>query len=495
MKKVDRTLLYKVIAGVCFLVLCFTQTLHIRNMYNVESRNYNLDEKNKIKETYVKSITNDKLFPGGAQIIDSILIPQLAILEKLSANDKAAFSRHSRKIYDSIFLSLQKASNMDSLLRAIMERNNIKTPLEYALMIQSIDLAFKPNQYISFFNGTDSSVSSAVPIVTNFGAKIGGNLKKLHPDNEISGLTVSSPLDHSYRIRFTLHCDSPDRLKHIILGMLPTILVSVFSILAVLIIFLITLINWQKQKKISEAKSDFINTITHEFQTPLSAIIIANKTIQNENQALNNERLSFLNGVIKRQTERLNILIKQVAGSNTDHGIALRLAPYHVNEVLAELIIDYQVNLQGKNTKIFFCETAALDHVSLDKMHFVSIVINLLDNAVKYNHKPAKELHISTSNVNEKLLRLSIRDNGDGMSEKVRKNMFTKFYRDPSLTRTNEPGLGLGLYFTQQSLKAHKWKYEVKSKEGIGTEFIIYIPLAPTQALTPEKERLQTSHA
>ena len=85
MKKIDRTLLYKVIAGICFLVLCFTQTLHIRNMYNVESRNYNVDEKNRIKETYVKNITNDKLFPGGAEIIDSILLPQLGLLEKLSA--------------------------------------------------------------------------------------------------------------------------------------------------------------------------------------------------------------------------------------------------------------------------------------------------------------------------------------------------------------------------------------------------------------------------
>lgn len=493
MKKPDRTLLYKLIAGTCFLILCFTQTLHIRNMYNAESRSYNVDEKNKIKASYVQSITNDKLFPGGAQIIDSLLLPHLALLEKLSATDKAAFSRHSKKIYDSIFLSLQGASNMDSLLRSILKKNNIQTPLEYALLIQSIDIAFKPNEYVSFFDGANPAASASVPIIAGFGARIGGKLKKLDPDNEISALTVSSPLDHSYRIRFALHGDSPDRLKHIILSMLPTILVSIFSITAVLIIFLITLINWQKQKKISEAKSDFINTITHEFQTPLSAIIIANKTIQNENEQLQNDRLTFLNGVIKRQAERLSILIKQVAGSNTDHGIALRLSPYNINELLDELLIDYQVNLQGKNTKIVF-EKSADDHrVLLEKTHFTSIVINLLDNAVKYNHKSLKEIHLSTYAVNEKTLALSIRDNGDGMSEKVKKNMFVRFYRDPLLTRTNEPGLGLGLYFTQQSLKAHKWKYEVKSKEEIGTEFIIYIPLAAKRAQRRTNQQLQNN--
>jgi two-component system phosphate regulon sensor histidine kinase PhoR len=319
--------------------------------------------------------------------------------------------------------------------------------------------------------------TAGVPFVENVGAKVGGTLEKVNADNQITSLIVSAPMDHSYRIKFSLHADSPDRLKHIILSMLPNILVSIFSILAVLVIFLLTLINWQKQKKISEAKSDFINTITHEFQTPLSAIIIANKTIENENEQLASERLSFLTGIIRRQTERLNILTKQVAGASTDHGIALSLSEYKMNDLMDELLSDYQINLQGKNTEIFFTTKASKDDVLLDKTHFTSIITNLLDNAVKYNHKPKKEIHITTFNSIDRTLTLSICDNGDGMSDKVRKNIFTRFYRDPSLTRSNEPGLGLGLFFTKQSLDAHKWKNEVKSKVGIGTEFLIHIPL------------------
>ena len=266
--------------------------------------------------------------------------------------------------------------------------------------------------------------------------------------------------------------------------MLPTLLVSVVSILAVLLIFLYTMINWQKQKKISEAKSDFINTITHEFQTPLSAIIVANKTIENENGMLGSEKLSFLTGVIRRQTERLNILTKQVANSSTDQGIAISAGEYRMNDLMDELLSDYQINLQGKNTELFFTTKASEDRVLLDKTHFTSIITNLLDNAVKYNHKPQKEIHITTFNPNEKTLTLSICDNGNGMSEKVRKNIFARFYRDPSLTRSNEPGLGLGLFFTKQSLDAHQWKHEVKSKEGVGTEFLIHIPLQATSSTT-----------
>lgn len=473
----DRTLLYKLIAGVSFVVLCFTQLLHIRSMYNVESRNYNLDEKKKIQGEYEKSITNDKLFPGGGGIIDSLIYRHIDTLKKLAQTRPELYHHYGVRVYDSIFRDLSRANNMDSLLSVIKAKNNIQTDLQYALTIRQIDLAFEPNRYIPLFTASENPRYTSVPSVEHIGARIGGNLQKLTADNQTSGFIVSSPQERSYRISFALHTDSPHRLQQIILSMLPTILVSLFSILAVLAILLATLINWQKQKKIAEAKSDFINTITHEFQTPLSAIIIANKTIENENSGLGSEKLSFLTGVIRRQTERLDILTKQVTGASTDQGLALTTCAYNVNSLLAELLQDYSINLQGKKTTVSFTRNATYDTVLLDKVHFTTIITNLLDNAVKYNHKPQRQIHLTSFNPNEKTLALSIRDNGDGMSEKVKKNMFTRFYRDPSLTRSNEPGLGLGLYFVRQSLEAHNWKYEVKTTEGTGTEFLIYMPL------------------
>lgn len=475
MKKMDRTLLYKILAGAGFLVLCFTQLLHIRSMYNVESRNYNLDQKKTIQSDYQRSIANDKLFPGGGKIVDSFIRRNLDTLEILANNGGERFRSYAAAVCDSLFLALQQANNMDSLLRVIKETAGITEDLQYALVVQGIDLAFTPNQYVPFFAENETGGPSAVPHVKGHGAIIGGTLKELNNDNETAGLIVSSPVAHSYRMRFALFCDSPDRLKNITLSMLPTILVSVFSILAVMTIFLLTLINWQKQRKISEAKSDFINTITHEFQTPLSAIMIANKTIENENAVLHNEKLCFLTGAIKRQTERLNLLTKQVACTSTDHGVALNTSTHNVNRLLGEMVSDYRLNLQGKNTDIVFHPGAVYDEVLLDVQHFTSVIINLLDNAVKYNHKPQKEICITTVNANEKTLSLSLCDNGDGMSDKVRRNMFGRFYRNPSLTRNNEPGLGL--YFTKQILDAHKWRFEVKSKEGLGTEFVLYLPL------------------
>jgi two-component system phosphate regulon sensor histidine kinase PhoR len=446
-------------------------------MYTLESNRYYLEEKNLLKADYEKCITNDKLFPGGSAIIDSFMYRNFNQLEQHIKTDEKSYKALCKKICDSLFLALNKANNMDSLLAVIKQRNNITTGLEYALLLQSIDIAFEPNHYIPFYSSDMDSVLSSVPFVKDHGAKIGGTLEDINPTTQTSGLIVSSPIGRTYRSGFALHCDTPDRLQKIILQILPTIIISLITIVAVLLIFLVTLINWQKQRKVSDMKSDFINTITHEFQTPLAAIIVANKTLENESQSLVNQKLHFINGVIKRQTERLNMLVLQVQKTTQAEMATLNLAEHSVHKLLAEIVTDYQLNIQDQNTTLVFEPGASKDYVLLDKQQFTSIIVNLLNNGIKYNQKPQKEVRITTANHDSRTLAIAIKDNGEGMSTQVQKNMFTRFYRDPSLTRTNEPGLGLGLYLTKQSLDAHGWQYAVTSKEGVGTEFTIYLPL------------------
>jgi two-component system phosphate regulon sensor histidine kinase PhoR len=479
MRNIDRVLLYKIIAGIFFIILCLTQLLHIRNMYNVENEKYNLEEKKIIQQEYERTITNDKLFPGAQKIIDSIIYRNFDRLVSLSASNPAGFRQFSDTVCDTLFCRLASANNLDAWLQDLKERYGISTDIDYGLVVSLIDIAPRPNHYLPLFDKNREWPSAPVPLSPEWGAKIGGDLTSLHTGNKAAGIIVSSPLAPSYRIGFALHADSPARLKQIILRMLPTILISLFSIVAILLIFLFTLINWQKQRKVSEMKSDFINTITHEFQTPLTAIMIANKTIENENGVLNSERLFFLNGVINRQAERLNMLVREVAATSNEQGIVLNLHEHRVNELVEEILADYKMNIQGKNIQLVFIKKTENDLTKLDKVYFISLLLNVLDNAVKYNHKPNKEIILTTSAANEKTLLLSVQDNGDGMSEKVRKHIFSRFYRDPSLTRSNEPGLGLGLYFAKKVLDAHKWNYSVKSREKVGTEFQIFIPLDP----------------
>jgi two-component system phosphate regulon sensor histidine kinase PhoR len=483
----DRVFLYKVIAIACTVILCFVQLLHIRNIYKLEDEVYTIDEKPIIKKEYEESIINDKVFPGAVKIIDTIIYRNLSALEEFALTDQAAYNALSARVSDTIFRDLRANNNLGTFLDSVKKKHNIDTDITYALVVERIDIAIKPNEYHNVFNNDNKTVAGNYPYKQNVGALIGGTLTTYNQQTMISAIKVSAPTPHSYRMNFALYCDRPDRLQTVIAGTLPQTLLSVFSIIAVLVIFFLTFSNWVRQRKMTEMKTDFINTITHEFQTPLTAIIIANKTMEHENNTLKSQKLASLNTILKRQTDRLSVLIKQVIETSSEKPIHLVAEPSHVNNLLDDIVADYQLNIENTNTIVKLDINAESDFVVLDKLHFTSIVLNVINNGVKYNQKQQKRILVSTSNKSGDSLMLSIMDNGDGMSNKVRRKMFSRFYRNPSLTNNYGPGLGLGLYYTKQCLDAHGWKYEVRSKEGVGTEFIIYIPLLTQPEMIIEK--------
>ncbi|MET0634504.1 MAG: HAMP domain-containing sensor histidine kinase [Chitinophagaceae bacterium] len=485
----DRVFIYKLIAIACTIVLCLVQLLHINNIYKLEEEVYSIEEKGIIKKEYEESIVNDKVFPGAVVLIDTIIYKYLPTLEALAiGKNDSGFKRLSAMVCDTLFKVLRANNNMDRFLDSIKKKHKISATINYALFVEQIDIAIEPNRYYNLFNKSTTEDDGHFPYEQNTGAQIGGSLKCHNQQTLASWVKVSAPAPHSYRMDFALYCDRPDRLQTLIIRTLPKTLVSVFSIIAVLVIFFLTFANWIRQKKMSEMKTDFINTITHEFQTPLTAIVIANKTMEHENSSLKNEKLSSLNTIIKRQTERLSVLITQVTDTSCEKPIQLALAGTSVNGLLEDIIADYQLNILDTNTIVTLDKRAQQDQVMLDKLHFTSIILNVINNGIKYNQKDSKKILVTTSNKSGDTLVISILDNGDGMSNQVKKRMFSRFYRNPSLTNSQEPGLGLGLYYTKQCLDAHNWKYEVKSKVGAGTEFIVYIPLftASGSAAQPE---------
>lgn len=484
----DRILLYKIIAIVCTVVLCIVQLAHIRNIYELENQVFNKDEKKLIKTSYDESIINDKVYPGGQKIIDTIVFNNFDSLEYYATSDPAKFKALSVKVCDSLFTTLQKRSNFETLFDTIKKKNNIGADMVYALFIDELAIAPKPNEYHTVFSKNDHTNKYNFTFVKNTGAKIGGTLDTYTPQTLTSTLGISSPAARSYRLRFTLYSDRPDRLNAIVWRTMPQTLLSVFCIVAVVGIFFYTFSNWIKQKKESEMKSDFINTITHEFQTPLTAIIIANKTIEHENEKIKSEKLISLNNIISRQTERLNVLMKEVIETSGEKPIKLVMEKHNVNQLLTEIISDYQINFQNANASVVLMNRAANDIALLDKLHFTSIILNILDNGIKYNQKEKKEIILTTGLKSSNIIMVSIKDNGDGMTNNVRKKIFGKFYRNPSLNSANEPGIGLGLYYTKQCLDAHNWEYEVISREQVGTEFIIYIPVVKDHYVQPSSD-------
>lgn len=470
------TTAHKTIAIVSLLVLSSVQFFLLYNTYELKNDHYYLAELGIINTEYSAAIRNDKFMPGGQKILDEYVDRNMAQLERLHTNDPAGFALLKQKVCDSAFLALRKANNIDSLLKNIIKKNGIDRRLEYALLVESIDIAFQSNKYVSLYNKREKYAYIDPAIQTPSGIRIGGTLQDISSHNIATHISVSSPLDHTYGTSFSLHVDIRNRQLTVLRLMMPTFLLSLLSVSSVVLLFFITFRNWLRQKKLSEMKSDFINSITHEFHTPLAAIIVANKTMQNEKIISNKDSIKPLTEVVQRQSERLRALISQVLEITTMNKIPLQKEEHSIHLLLEEILLDYRLKLSGVNASFNLHKHAAHDKLMLDKFWFTTIFLNIFDNAIKYNNRESKEITVTTVE-DRKGISITVRDNGIGMPPEIRKHAFEKFYRNMKNNNGQIKGLGLGLFYVKQAVDAHGWKIEIISVEGEGSDFVISIPL------------------
>ena len=110
-----------------------------------------------------------------------------------------------------------------------------------------------------------------------------------------------------------------------------------------------------------------------------------------------------------------------------------------------------------------------------NKNHFINILINILDNAIKYS-KESPEIKIETKNDDSHIF-VIIKDKGIGMDSNTQRKIFDKFYREQSGNIHDVKGHGLGLSYVKNIVDLHKGEIKIDSKKGKGSNFIISIPL------------------
>jgi two-component system, OmpR family, phosphate regulon sensor histidine kinase PhoR len=468
--------IYKIVAGIAFVVLASVQFFLLFNMYRMEDEHYYAIEKQQLHNVYEPVIRNDKLYPGAVQIIDKHVYKYIDTLGALySQHQLGAFDSLRQIMCDSMFTELRIKSCGDSLVQAMKKHLGITDSLQYCLLIGNIDFAFEARNYIPIYTRGEKYPLINKAIQDTNGIRISGILKDINSKNTVSSLVVSSPLGRSYKMDFALHIDTPDRLWGVVKKMMPVFLLSLFSILSVLVIFYITFRNWLKQKKLADMQTDFINNITHEFHTPLSAIMVANKSLQNEKITEKKGNVVSLTGVIGRQSDRLKKLIGQVIDVSVGRMVKLNKTTLSLNDLLEDVLLDYRLNISDSSVQLNFEKHTTFDTVAVDVFYFTTMLQNIIDNGIKYNSNSPKMITVSITNTDELVL-LSIKDNGIGMTEATTRRIFDKFYRAPNWKKETIQGLGLGLHYARQCVEAHNWKLDVKSKPEEGSEFIIFIP-------------------
>ncbi|SEN55923.1 two-component system, OmpR family, phosphate regulon sensor histidine kinase PhoR [bacterium A37T11] len=445
------------------------------NTYQLKENQYQVIEKNFFESLYRRSILHDQIYPGGYAIMAKHIERNLKALEgSYHMTGAAKHNKYADSVLFSLFEELRAKNPMDSLFVGEITDKNLDTHLQYLLCIHDIHLVLNNRRYPLYVPEVKFDFLPDT-LQTKYGYIIGGKLRNPAPKSIITYMTITSEGPYHYEMAFAFYVDKNNRKTEIILLVLPAFLLSIISIASVVTVYYQTFLNWVRQKKLADMKSDFVNSITHEFNTPLTTIMVANKSMLDNDVITNPANLKTLINVIDRQSSHLKKLFNQVIDITLmDNGPIMD--EYHdLGELLSEASHDYSVNLTGAKVKLNLIIPSQSMMIKVNKFYFNTMLNNLLDNAVKYNDKIEKQITIEAIKTLEGYS-LKVKDNGMGIEEQDMAYIFDKFYRSGNLVSNRISGLGLGLYYVYLCIKSHGWQVSVSSELNVGTWFHILIP-------------------
>jgi two-component system phosphate regulon sensor histidine kinase PhoR len=258
------------------------------------------------------------------------------------------------------------------------------------------------------------------------------------------------------------------------------ILMAALSIILTLIIVIAyssALSQLIKQRQISQIKTDFINNMTHEFKTPIATINLALDAIKNPKIICDQEKVNRYLGMIRDENKRMHAQVENVLRISKleKNELDLKKERHRLHDIVKEAIAHVELIVEDRGGYIQTHFAALKSSILANEDHFTNVIVNILDNAIKYSENEPK-IDIYTENVKNMII-LKVRDQGTGMSRTVQKKIFEKFYREHTGNIHNVKGHGLGLAYSKQIIEDHHGEVFVESEKGKGTTFIIKLPL------------------
>lgn len=340
---------------------------------------------------------------------------------------------------------------------------NLRVPLQHSLLEHLLKEEFKKNNLKTDF---EYGIYDCETDKIVFGAHINSDYEVEKGNKNIILPTTDKFLNY-FGVKF------PNQ-KSYLTSKLDFWIISSIITLVVMVFFGYSMFIILKQKRLSEVQRDFINNMTHEFQTPISTIKIATDVLGQSKILDQPERFKKYVQIIKQENNRLKNQVEAVlATARIGKGqIELDLKLQELHEIIAEVSDSVKAELEDNFTLDL---KATKTTITADRMHLMNVIRNLIDNAIKYSGKQPK-IKIATRNESNTLL-IAISDKGIGIPKEHIPKIFNKFYRVPTGNVHNVKGFGLGLNYVKEIINLHNWKIKVDSELGEGSTFEIIIPL------------------
>lgn len=263
----------------------------------------------------------------------------------------------------------------------------------------------------------------------------------------------------------------PWLMKQIALPVLFSVLLLGITILSFVLLYR----NLRKQQRLAELKNEFISNITHELKTPIATVGVAIEALKNFNAMDNPERTREYLDISGNELQRLSLLVDKVLKLSMfeKKEIDLKYENLNLYDLAQEVIASLKLQIEKYQAQVHLRQEGD-SSLQGDKLHLMSVIFNLVDNALKYSKgNPLVNIDISGD---EQQVVMTVEDNGIGIEPEYREKVFEKFFRIPHGDTHNAKGYGLGLSYVAQVIKKHQGTIRIEEGHESGTKLIITIP-------------------
>ena len=225
-------------------------------------------------------------------------------------------------------------------------------------------------------------------------------------------------------------------------------------------------------RRLEQVRKDFVANVSHELKTPLTSIIGYVDTLL-ENKNIEEKTSNKFLEIIKDEADRLGILIQDLLNLSKFEDGNPDLQPGDINKLIVKTVSILKEKANKKNIIIETELEKDINQVYLIKEQIEQVMINLIDNAIKYTPENG-EIKVKTLNRSDKIL-VEVEDNGIGIPEKDKQRIFERFYRVDKARSRSMGGTGIGLSIVKHIIKSHNSEINLESESGKGSKFWFYL--------------------
>ncbi len=291
--------------------------------------------------------------------------------------------------------------------------------------------------------------------------------------------TYGVPLfvNDEFNTNYKLYVNFSDKKKFVLSAVMGMAILSLVFTTVIIFTYASALRQLLRQRQISQIKTDFINNMTHEFKTPIATINLALDSIKNPKIINNEEKVLRYIKMIRDENKRMHGQVENVLRISRleKNQIEINKEAADIHDIIEEAITHVSLLVLDKKGTITTHFTAIQAEVLANQFHMTNVLVNMLENALKYSVE-APKIDVYTESTNKNLI-IKIKDEGIGMSKQAQKYIFDKFYREQKGNIHDVKGHGLGLAYVKEIIENHQGTVFVDSEKGKGSTFTIKLPL------------------